>query len=200
MISWFTRKRAPYLSRKGPIFGPFFLEPAPLGVGWRKTFHPTNKETIMKLMKTLLMTAAVAVLSTGAMAADGSANTDGTHNANNTQTDTNMGVNANKDSSNDAAANINANASTEAEMSDTSNDVNTSTDINTTADANAQVSLDRATVQSVQASLKNEGHSVSVDGVWGPRTAAALRNFQEANNLPATGTLDSQTMAALDIR
>ena len=68
-----------------------------------------------------------------------------------------------------------------------------------TADANAQVALDRATVQSVQASLKNEGHSVSVDGVWGPRTAAALRNFQEANNLPATGTLDSKTMAALDI-
>jgi hypothetical protein len=154
----------------------------------------------MKLMKTLLMTAALAVLSTGAMAADGSANTDGTHNANNTQTDTNMGVNANKDSSNDAAANINANASTEAEMSDTSNDVNTSADINTTADAGGQVALDRATVQSVQASLKNEGHSVSVDGVWGPRTAAALRNFQEANNLPATGTLDSQTMAALDIR
>lgn len=154
----------------------------------------------MKFTKTLLMTAAVAVLSTAAMAADGSANTDGTHNANNTQTDTNMGVNAHKDMSNDAAAGINTNASTEAEMSDTSNDVNTRTDINTTADAAGSVTLDRATVQSVQASLKNEGHSVSVDGVWGPRTASALRNFQQANNLPATGTLDSQTMAALDIR
>ncbi|HVE56081.1 MAG TPA: peptidoglycan-binding protein [Pyrinomonadaceae bacterium] len=31
------------------------------------------------------------------------------------------------------------------------------------------------------------------DGAWGGNTAAAVRRFQEANNLPATGLLDDQT-------
>lgn len=31
------------------------------------------------------------------------------------------------------------------------------------------------------------------DGAWGRNTAAAVRRFQEANNLPATGLLDDQT-------
>ncbi len=31
------------------------------------------------------------------------------------------------------------------------------------------------------------------DGAWGRNTAAALRRFQEANNLPATGLMDDQT-------
>ena len=90
----------------------------------------------MKFTNALLMTAAVAVLSTAAIAADGSKNTDGTHNANNTQTDTNMG-DAHPSISNDAAADVNANASTEAEMSDTSNDVDTRSDINATPDTAA---------------------------------------------------------------
>jgi Putative peptidoglycan binding domain len=178
-----------------------------------------TKETKMKLTNTLLMTAAVAVLSTAAFAAEGAKNTDGTHNANNTQTDTNMGS-SNQNSSNDAAADINANASTEAEMSDTSNDVDTNSDVDvsnttgatvgvggvnatvgatTSADATAP-SMDRSTIKSVQSSLKAQGHSVSVDGKWGPRSAAALRDFQAANNLSATGELDTATMAALNIR
>jgi len=35
------------------------------------------------------------------------------------------------------------------------------------------------------------------DGAWGRNTAAALRRFQEANNLPATGLLDDRTGRAL---
>ena len=35
------------------------------------------------------------------------------------------------------------------------------------------------------------------DGRWGGNTAAALRRFQEANNLPATGLLDDRTGRAL---
>lgn len=167
----------------------------------------------MKFTKTLLMTAAVAVISTAAIAAEGSKNTDGTHNANNTQTDTNMGS-SNQNSSNDAAADINANASTEAEMTDTSNDINTNSDVDvsnatgatvgvgadTSASASAATTIDRSTIKSVQSSLKAQGHAVSVDGKWGPRSAAALRDFQAANNLSATGQLDTATMAALNIR
>jgi peptidoglycan hydrolase-like protein with peptidoglycan-binding domain len=48
--------------------------------------------------------------------------------------------------------------------------------------------------------LKEQGHPISVDGKWGPRTAAALRDFQAANNLSATGKLNTETMAALNIR
>lgn len=35
------------------------------------------------------------------------------------------------------------------------------------------------------------------DGAWGRNTAAALRRFQEANNLPSTGLLDDRTGRAL---
>jgi len=35
------------------------------------------------------------------------------------------------------------------------------------------------------------------DGVFGPATQAALRQFQEQNNLPATGTVDAQTASVL---
>ena len=38
----------------------------------------------------------------------------------------------------------------------------------------------------------------AADGIYGPMTATALQSFQEANNLPATGHLDSQTQALLD--
>jgi peptidoglycan hydrolase-like protein with peptidoglycan-binding domain len=36
-----------------------------------------------------------------------------------------------------------------------------------------------------------------VDGMFGPRTKAAVKRFQEAENLRATGTLDAQTRARL---
>ncbi|MGE0226125.1 MAG: peptidoglycan-binding protein [Acetobacteraceae bacterium] len=39
----------------------------------------------------------------------------------------------------------------------------------------------------------------SVDGLWGPETENALGNFQQQNNLRATGKLDAQTLAALDL-
>jgi peptidoglycan hydrolase-like protein with peptidoglycan-binding domain len=35
------------------------------------------------------------------------------------------------------------------------------------------------------------------DGVFGPATQAALRQFQQQNNLPATGTVDAQTASVL---
>ena len=38
----------------------------------------------------------------------------------------------------------------------------------------------------------------TADGIYGPMTAAALQSFQEANNLPPTGHLDSQTQELLN--
>ena len=49
--------------------------------------------------------------------------------------------------------------------------------------------------------LNNMGYDAGqVDGVWGPRTQTALRNFQQAKNLSVTGRLNEQTMDALALR
>lgn len=72
------------------------------------------------------------------------------------------------------------------------------TDVQANADVNATASSD-AQVESIQASLAQEGYNVSVDGVWGPQSAEALRQFQQANNLDATGQIDAQTLAALNV-
>jgi surface antigen len=63
----------------------------------------------------------------------------------------------------------------------------------------ATVSSD--TILKVQQRLRAEGFYVrdNIDGVWGPRTALALRNFQRAHGLNATGQLDLDTLAALKL-
>ena len=54
-------------------------------------------------------------------------------------------------------------------------------------------------VRQVQQKLNDMGyHAGSVDGVFGPRTESALRQFQQARNLDATGHIDSNTLAALN--
>ncbi|HYR83186.1 MAG TPA: YSC84-related protein [Terriglobia bacterium] len=58
----------------------------------------------------------------------------------------------------------------------------------------------KETVREVQTALKNQGMDPGpIDGAMGPKTMAALRNFQSQNNLPATGKLDEQTQAALGV-
>jgi len=53
-------------------------------------------------------------------------------------------------------------------------------------------------VRQVQQKLNDMGyHAGSVDGVLGPRTESALRQFQHARSLDATGDIDSKTLAAL---
>ena len=55
-------------------------------------------------------------------------------------------------------------------------------------------------VRSAQQSLNGKGFDAGApDGQWGPKTEEAVRSFQNANGLAATGQLDSQTVAALGI-
>ena len=56
------------------------------------------------------------------------------------------------------------------------------------------------TVRMAQQALNDRGYDAgTVDGVWGPGTANAVRRFQEAQGLPQSGTLDSQTLSALGV-
>jgi peptidoglycan hydrolase-like protein with peptidoglycan-binding domain len=50
----------------------------------------------------------------------------------------------------------------------------------------------------VQQALKDRGHDPgAVDGEMGPKTEAALRDYQQKEGLNATGTADADTLARL---
>jgi len=58
----------------------------------------------------------------------------------------------------------------------------------------------RSDVKKMQQTLQDKGHyRGEVDGVFGLRTRASLRGFQKAENLPATGQLDTQTASKLGV-
>jgi murein L,D-transpeptidase YcbB/YkuD len=59
---------------------------------------------------------------------------------------------------------------------------------------------DASTVREVQQALRDKGFEVGpVDGVMGPRTEAAVREFQQKEGLQASGRLDQRTLAALNV-
>jgi peptidoglycan hydrolase-like protein with peptidoglycan-binding domain len=56
-----------------------------------------------------------------------------------------------------------------------------------------------AHVKSAQEALNKHGAQLVADGKMGPKTHAAIRDFQKSNNLKVTGKLDSATQKALGI-
>lgn len=55
-------------------------------------------------------------------------------------------------------------------------------------------------VMAMQQRLNEQGFSAGrIDGLWGPDTSAAVRNFQQRNGLRRTGQLDQGTLRALGI-
>ena len=55
-------------------------------------------------------------------------------------------------------------------------------------------------VKKAQEKLSQQGQNPgAADGVLGPKTQAALKDFQKQNNLEPSGKLDSQTIAALKL-
>lgn len=54
-------------------------------------------------------------------------------------------------------------------------------------------------VAKAQMALNNNGAQLDVDGKTGPRTAAALKSYQSAHNLKASGRVDAATAKALGI-
>jgi peptidoglycan hydrolase-like protein with peptidoglycan-binding domain len=55
-------------------------------------------------------------------------------------------------------------------------------------------------VRSAQMALKDKGHDPGpIDGMMGPRTSAAIKEFQQKENLNPTGRLDAETKAKLNL-
>lgn len=64
----------------------------------------------------------------------------------------------------------------------------------------AVVRVGPARLRQVQQRLNATGYDAGpVDGIWGDRTARALRNFQEAQGLEPTGTLTLATLTRLGL-
>jgi peptidoglycan hydrolase-like protein with peptidoglycan-binding domain len=62
------------------------------------------------------------------------------------------------------------------------------------------LNLDERKVTELQQALNEKGFAVgAVDGIIGPRTTGAIRNFQSHEGLTATGQPDQQTLKALGI-
>ena len=54
-------------------------------------------------------------------------------------------------------------------------------------------------VKQAQQKLSQAGHQVQPDGVMGPKTQAALKEFQQAKGIEASGELNKDTLAALGV-
>src|SRR6478736_10012251 len=55
-------------------------------------------------------------------------------------------------------------------------------------------------VKTLQFLLRARGHTVAVDGIFGPQTNAAVKAFQTSKGLAANGTVDPNTWTALIIQ
>lgn len=65
--------------------------------------------------------------------------------------------------------------------------------------AKKHMAMSRHHIEVIQAALANSGQTVEVDGIWGKKTTDALKDFQRAHGLKATGYLDSKTRHALPL-
>jgi peptidoglycan hydrolase-like protein with peptidoglycan-binding domain len=59
--------------------------------------------------------------------------------------------------------------------------------------------VDQSTIRQAQEKLAGKGHEVQADGKLGPKTQAAVKEFQQSEGLKTSGKLDQQTLAALGV-
>ena len=65
--------------------------------------------------------------------------------------------------------------------------------------ANASANLNQEEIRQAQQALNQKGFNVSPDGLMGPKTENAIKEFQQKQGLNATGKLDDQSLAALGV-
>ena len=63
----------------------------------------------------------------------------------------------------------------------------------------AATTMPEGQVRELQQALKDAGHDVTVDGKFGSETQSALRSYQQAKGMQATGQPDSQTLSSLGV-
>jgi hypothetical protein len=82
----------------------------------------------------------------------------------------------------------------------TANNTNAMVNNNNVNSGDAMQGQDRDTIREAQRALNEKGFSPGApDGIMGPHTERALRDFQQAQGLGVTGTLDGQTLSALGV-
>jgi peptidoglycan hydrolase-like protein with peptidoglycan-binding domain len=59
--------------------------------------------------------------------------------------------------------------------------------------------VDQGTIKQAQEKLSSKGHDVQADGVLGPKTQAAVKEFQQKEGIQASGRLNQETLAALGV-
>ena len=60
-------------------------------------------------------------------------------------------------------------------------------------------SQDQDTIKQAQEKLSEKGHQVQADGKMGPKTQAALKDFQKDEGIQQSGKLDQDTLAKLGV-
>ncbi|MGB4107121.1 MAG: peptidoglycan-binding domain-containing protein [Alphaproteobacteria bacterium] len=107
------------------------------------------------------------------------------------------------DTNSSSQAEQDSNATSDSSTSNSSSISNESTartETSATGQAIAGDNLARNDVVMIQQALRQEGfYNGTADGVWGPRTASALMQFQQQNKLGATGHLNTNTLDRLGI-
>lgn len=130
---------------------------------------------------------------------------------NNTPSSSNgYGSSSNSTSSNAAIRNETANPPSGNAATGTANSTNANPQSNVGNDnesagnasnmSGSQLDNDQQVVREAQRALNDKGFSAgAVDGVMGPHTEQALRDFQQSQGLNATGNLDQPTLSALGV-
>jgi peptidoglycan hydrolase-like protein with peptidoglycan-binding domain len=59
--------------------------------------------------------------------------------------------------------------------------------------------VEQSTIKQAQEKLSSQGLDVTADGVLGPKTQAAVKEFQTKEGIQASGQLDQETLAALGV-
>lgn len=73
-------------------------------------------------------------------------------------------------------------------------------DMSTMKQQGADMTKDTQTVKQVQQALSDKGYYQGrADGKWSSKTKSALKQFQQAQGMTATGQLDQQTLASLGV-
>ena len=58
----------------------------------------------------------------------------------------------------------------------------------------------RSAVKKIQEALRDKGNDPgAIDGIMGPKTREALKSYQTANNLPASGRINAETSRRLGV-